>query len=254
LVSAFAAGAGLVLGQRATAEKSNGIAAIPELLSTLALAGCTVTIDAMGAQTAIAEAIRNRGADYVPAVKDNQPKLAESIEDFWRSFRAHPRPRTPRTRLQRQWARTMAGWKHAAAMCSIDWNASINPVSGAGCAALRCLNRSASSATRLPASGAYTSPVWLPTPNASATPSAPLGGREPLTPVHGCVARRRPDARQNQGIRGRTKASAHNPAVLRHLALNLIRLDPIKRKGGVKARTLIAATSDNFRAELLGLR
>src|SRR3984885_3234056 len=90
LVSAFAAGAGLVLGQRATAVKSNEITAIPELLSTLSLTGCTVTIDAMGTQTAIAEAIQNRGADYVLAVKDNQPKLAESIEDFWRSFRSHP--------------------------------------------------------------------------------------------------------------------------------------------------------------------
>jgi len=48
LVSAFAAGAGLVLGQRATAEKSNEITAIPELLSSPALAGCTVTIDAIG--------------------------------------------------------------------------------------------------------------------------------------------------------------------------------------------------------------
>jgi predicted transposase YbfD/YdcC len=88
-------GPGLVLGQRATAEKSNEITAIPELLSTLALTGCTVTIDAMGTQTAIAEAIRERGADYVLAVKDNQPKLAESIEDFWRSFRAHPASHTP---------------------------------------------------------------------------------------------------------------------------------------------------------------
>jgi hypothetical protein len=48
LVSAFAAGAGLVLGQRATAEKSNEKIAIPELLATLALDGCIVTIDAMG--------------------------------------------------------------------------------------------------------------------------------------------------------------------------------------------------------------
>ena len=71
LVSAFAAGAGLVLGQRATAEKSNEITAIPELLSTLALAGCTVTIDAIGTQTAIDEAIQERGADYVLAAKDN---------------------------------------------------------------------------------------------------------------------------------------------------------------------------------------
>jgi predicted transposase YbfD/YdcC len=100
LVSAFAAGAGLVLGQRATAEKSNEITAIPELLSTLALNGCTVTIDAMGTQTAIAEAIQQRGADYVLAVKDNQPKLAESIEDFWKSFRAHPACHTPHTFAQ----------------------------------------------------------------------------------------------------------------------------------------------------------
>jgi len=50
LVSAFAAGAGLVLGQRATAEKSNEKTAIPELLATLALEGCIVTIDAMGTQ------------------------------------------------------------------------------------------------------------------------------------------------------------------------------------------------------------
>ena len=94
LVSAFAAGAGLVLGQRGTAAKSNEKTAIPELLSTLALEGATVTIDAMGTQANIAEAIRARGADYVLAVKDNQPKLAESIKDFWSSFIAHPAAET----------------------------------------------------------------------------------------------------------------------------------------------------------------
>ena len=51
-----------------------------------------------------------------------------------------------------------------------------------------------------------------------------------------------------------SQAAAHNLAVLKHITLNLIRLDPIKRKGGVKARRLIAATSDSYRAELLGLR
>ena len=95
LVSAFAAGAGLVLGQRATAEKSNEKTAIPELLSTLALSGCIVTIDAMGTQANIAQTIRNRGADYVLAVKDNQPKLAESIQEFFSDFRAHPAHYTP---------------------------------------------------------------------------------------------------------------------------------------------------------------
>ena len=54
LVSAFAAGAGVVIGQRATAAKSNEKTAIPELLATLALEGCIVTIDAMGTQASIA--------------------------------------------------------------------------------------------------------------------------------------------------------------------------------------------------------
>ena len=96
LVSAFAAGAGRVLGQRATAKKSNEKTAIPELLSTLALEGGIVTIDAMGTQANIAQAIRERGADYVLAVKDNQPLLADSIRDFFTQFQAVPE-RTPHT-------------------------------------------------------------------------------------------------------------------------------------------------------------
>lgn len=79
VVSAFAAGMAMVLGQRATDQKSNEITAIPELLAALALEGTIVTIDAMGTQTAIARTIRNRGADYVLCVKDNHPKLTESI-------------------------------------------------------------------------------------------------------------------------------------------------------------------------------
>src|SRR5690606_4062502 len=54
LVSAFAAGMSVVLGQTATAEKSNEITAIPELLAKLAIEGCVVTVDAMGTQTKIA--------------------------------------------------------------------------------------------------------------------------------------------------------------------------------------------------------
>jgi hypothetical protein len=67
LVSAFAAEAGIVLGQRATDEKSNEKTAIPQLLAVLALEGCILTIDAMGTQPSIAQAIRDRGADSVLA-------------------------------------------------------------------------------------------------------------------------------------------------------------------------------------------
>jgi hypothetical protein len=90
LVSAFTAGAGLVLGQRAIAEKSNEKTAIPELLATLALAGCIVTIDAMGTQPNIAQAIWDRGAHYILSVKDNQPKLTNSVQDFFVAFQAAP--------------------------------------------------------------------------------------------------------------------------------------------------------------------
>jgi predicted transposase YbfD/YdcC len=86
LVSAWATEARLVLGQVACAAKSNEITAIPLLLELLDLRGAIVTIDAMGCQTKIAAAIRGRGADYVLAVKDNQPTLHEAISD---AFLAH---------------------------------------------------------------------------------------------------------------------------------------------------------------------
>jgi predicted transposase YbfD/YdcC len=65
LVSAWASGRGLALGQREVDGKSNEIAAIPELLDVLRLDGCIVTLDAMGCQKDIAERIRAKGADYL---------------------------------------------------------------------------------------------------------------------------------------------------------------------------------------------
>ena len=73
LVSAWATERGLVLGQVATAEKSNEITAIPALLRLLALEGVVVTVDAMGRRTAIAARVVEQGAGYVLALKDNQP-------------------------------------------------------------------------------------------------------------------------------------------------------------------------------------
>ena len=60
------------------------------LLSVLALEGCIVTIDAMGAQPSIAQAIRDRGAGYVLAVKDSQAQLCESLRDFFALFQDAP--------------------------------------------------------------------------------------------------------------------------------------------------------------------
>lgn len=79
LVSAWATDRGLVLGHRAVAEKTNEIVAIPALLDVLEVEGSVVTIDAMGCQQAIARRIRQRGGDYVLALKDNHPTLHELV-------------------------------------------------------------------------------------------------------------------------------------------------------------------------------
>ena len=79
LVSAWASEQGLVLGQRRVHEASNEITAIPELLDQLALENSIVTLDAMGCQTAIAEQILARGADYLLVLKANHPLGYEAV-------------------------------------------------------------------------------------------------------------------------------------------------------------------------------
>lgn len=86
LVSAFATNARLVLGQVAVNTKSNEITAIPLLVELLDLKGAIVTIDAMGCQTKIAATIRQAEADYVLAVKDNQPTLHATVIDTFVAY------------------------------------------------------------------------------------------------------------------------------------------------------------------------
>jgi len=86
LVEAWACGQELMLRQRRSEGGSNEIEAIPRLLEVLTLEGCIVTIDAMGCQTDIAEAILGAEADYVLRVKDNQESLRS---DIGRLFERH---------------------------------------------------------------------------------------------------------------------------------------------------------------------
>lgn len=245
LVSAFAAGAGLVLGQRATAEKSNEKTAIPELLATLALEGCIVTIDAMGTQPNIAQAIRDRGADYILSVKDNQPTLADSIQDFFVAFQASPN-QTPhhfdevvekdhgRLEVRRCYVFDQIDCLHAPErwpdLKSFAVIASERTIKGKTSLEHRFY------ITSLPADAARLNRAvrahWRVENN-----------------LHWCMD----VVFGDDQMRARTGHAAHNFAVLRHFALNLIRLAPVKRKGGLKVRRLIAATSDVYRAQLLGL-
>jgi predicted transposase YbfD/YdcC len=244
LVSAFAAGAGLVLGQRATAAKSNEKTAIPQLLSVLALEGCIVTIDAMGTQTNIAQAIRERGADYVLAVKDNQAHLADSLRDFFTGFQGAP-DKTPHTldetvckdhgRLETRRCYAFdqldclhrpERWPGLKSFAVIE---SVRLVKGKETTERRFYISS------LPA-------------DASRLAQAIRAHWRVENSLHWCMD----VAFADDQMRARTGHAAHNLAVLKQLTLNLFRLDTSGRKGGIKAKRLIASTSDAYRAKLPG--
>jgi predicted transposase YbfD/YdcC len=245
LVSAFAAGAGLVLGQRATAQKSNEKTAIPELLSTLALEGCIVTIDAMGTQANIARTIRDRGADYVLTVKDNHPILAESIRDFFAQFKVAPQ-RTPHSvveTVEKDHGRLETRRCYAFDQITCLHNAQQWPdlKSFAVIESERCIKGKTTLEQRL-----YISSLPADAPRLL---SAIRSHWSVENKLHWCMD----VAFADDQMRARTGHAAHNLAILKHITLNLIRLAPVQRKGGIKARRLIAATSDLYRAQLLGL-
>ena len=245
LVSAFAAGVGLVLGQRATGKKSNEKSAIPELLSTLALEGCIVTIDAMGTQANIAQCIRERGGDYVLAVKDNQPTLADSIRDFHAAFKAAP-TRTPHTMVEtvekdhgRLEIRRCFAFEQRDCLAHPEQWPGLQ--SFAVIESERCVNGKTSFEQRFYISS-------LPA-DAKRLAQAVRSHWAVENQLHWCMD----VAFADDQMRARAGHAAHNLAILKHITLNLIRLDPVKRKGGIKARRLIAATSNLYRAQLLRL-
>lgn len=127
LVSAWACANHLVLGQVKTDAKSNEITAIPELLKLLDLCGSIVTVDAMGTQKEIAEEIQNKKGDYVMALKGNHELLHEEVKTYWEDSRlpaseyqafetvdkGHGRMEIRRYRISDQigWLQPKAEWK-----------------------------------------------------------------------------------------------------------------------------------------------
>lgn len=89
LVSAWSSEYRLVLGQVKVADKSNEITAIPALLELLDMAGCIITIDAMGTQTAIASQIFHAQADYILALKGNHPTLYGQVKNWFEQQLSH---------------------------------------------------------------------------------------------------------------------------------------------------------------------
>lgn len=244
-VSAFAAGAQLVLGQCATAEKSNEKTAIPELLATLALEGCIVTIDAMGTQPNIAQAIRDRGADYVLSVKDNQPTLAEAMRDFFSTFQANP-GKTPHgfnEMLEKDHGRLEV--RRAYVFDQLDCLPTPERWPGLKSFGVivseRTLKGQTSQERRY-----YLSSL---APDAAQLNHAVRQHWAVETRLHWCMD----VALGDDQMRARTDHAAFNLAVVRHFTLNLIRYAPNKRQGSIKVQRLRAASSPQYREILLGL-
>ncbi|MBE9056163.1 ISAs1 family transposase [Sphaerospermopsis sp. LEGE 08334] len=84
MVSAWATTNSLVLGQCKVDEKSNEIRAIPELIKVLDIAGCLVTIDAMGCQKEIVKSIVEKSGEYIIALKKNQGNLYKNVEEIFK--------------------------------------------------------------------------------------------------------------------------------------------------------------------------
>ncbi len=218
LVGAWASEQRLVLGQVAVADGGNEITAIPELLRALALGGCTVTIDAIGCQTAIARQVVGQGADYVLALKANQPILHEMVAHHFgvadEVGRTGPAPRTRPSR------RTTAGSRCSAAGSPgtrRSWRGSTRTAPGRACAASRRSRVNGGSPARSPARPATTSPACRPTPRRSPTRSGGHRGIENSPRWVLDVALREDHCRVHAGH------AAQNLTVLRHLALNPLR-------------------------------
>ena len=241
MVSAFAAEVGLVLGQVATDQKSNEITAIPQLLRTLDVAGCLVTIDAMGTQTAIAGEIRERGADYVLCVKDNHPKLLDSIllaqAGVGGALQAASIGESHNTGHGREeWRRCWAFDAGDRLYKGDQWR---DLQSFALVERTRRIGDKTSVERRY-----YISSL---APDAEKLMRAVRSHWEVENRLHWCLDVQFGD----DYARARTGHVAHNLALVRHIALNLIRLNT-SVKTSIKTKRFLAATSDEFRAALLG--
>jgi predicted transposase YbfD/YdcC len=232
MVSAWACDQQLVLGQLAAAEKSNEITAVPKLLKLLSLEGCTVTVDALNTQRAIARQIVDQKGDYVMALKGNQSSLHDDVRRFLndpdsKTVSAEPTVDGDHGRIE---TRT------ATVSTDIAWLQELHDWPGLkAIGKMRRVRETSGKTTE------ETSYYLL---------SAALSPRRfaEVARAHWGIENRlhwRLDVSMNEDqARNRLGHGAQNLAVLRHMAINLLRKEP--SKGSLPKKFRRAALSETF--------
>jgi predicted transposase YbfD/YdcC len=247
LVSAWAAENRLVLGQIAVDDKSNEITAIPLLLDLLDLHGSTVTIDALGCQTAIADQIVQQGGNYVLALKANQPTLLADVQALFADARAAQQVEyglTSATTINaghgRIETRTAFVITEPAAMGYLNegqrWR---ELASVALIEAERTVNGTTTVEQRY---------YLLNQPVAAATVNALVRGH---WGIENCLHWVLDVTFQEDASRIRTGDAPQNMGVVRHIALNLLRQET--STSSLKTKRFRAALNDAYLAQVLGL-
>ena len=248
-LSAYATTARLVLAQTSVPEKTNEITAIPDLLDELAetgqLEGALVTIDAMGCQVAIADKIVAHKADYLLALKGNQPTLETDVEDYFRT--APATELVTKTTVEKGHGRIET--RIYSASDKVDWITSDRSYPGEpGFSNIKTVLK-VHSRTEFADRGSFDTRFYI--------SSAPLD-----------VERLANAARGHWGVesmhwlldvafkddlsRYRAGHGAKNMAVVRRFALNLVRAH--KTKGSIKTRRKCAGWNPEFLLQILQLR
>ena len=251
LVSAWSSTSGLTLGQVKTADKSNEITAIPALLSALDIQGSIITIDAMGCQHEIADKIVQGGADYVLGVKDNQPGLAEAVKlwfdaatagqldrPFWDDIRTekdHGRIETRRCLVTDDVAWLQQQNQHWSGLRSLIMIESTREIIGRNSTGIASVERRY-----------YISSLPAKATLLGNTVRAHWGIENSMHWVLD-VAFREDDCRIRVG------EAAQNFAILRRIALNLLKQDT-STKLGIATKRLKAGWNVAYLAKLLGLK
>jgi len=243
MVSAWSTANGVVLGQLATDEHSNEITAIPRLLALLQLKNCLVTIDAIGCQTEIVEKIVEGGADYMISVKDNQPKLRAAVMDAFDQALAERRWAAEehtteakkahgRNEVRRCWILDIddtfpeaARWKDLAKIVYVERETTVGDETTIGMRLFITSRRSLTATAALAAVRSH----W-----------------QIENKVHWTLDM----AFREDESRIRAENAAENLAVVRHVALNLLR--SVKGSNvGIKNRRLQAGWNDEFLMKVL---